>query len=104
MPNQPAPCGLRTRHDPHPFGELDSEWCDGKQPPDHYDARHRGRYQPETGWWGEVTTPSWWPVFFRCKHRKSGEPVIADEPHHPHSRPRLGWADRSDDAEGADAG
>lgn len=88
MPNKPAPCGLRTRHQPHPFGDEAEEWCDGKQPPEHYDARHRGFYRPELGWWPEILT-----IRVRCRHRKAGDPVLLEEPVL-RQRPRLGWRDR----------
>lgn len=89
MPNQPAPCGLRTRHCAHSFGCEDEDWCDGKQPPAHYDPRHRGRYCPELGWWPELLT-----IRPRPEHRGDGDPVLADEPHYPRTRPRLLWRDK----------
>lgn len=87
MCNNPAPCGLRTRHVAHPYGDADELWCDGLPPPEHYDPRHRGRYLAECGWW---------PTLLRVvKHRGDGDPDYADEPHRPRSRPRLLWPDRS---------
>jgi hypothetical protein len=89
MPDETAPCGLRTRHGEHPYGDRDELWCDGLPPPDHYDAKHRGRYRPEPDWWTSLASA------FRCKHRGSGDPTIADErPRAPRPRPRLLWLDR----------
>lgn len=94
MPTPPAPCGLRTRHLPHRYGDNDADWCDGLPPPAHYDPRHRGRYVAELGWWPFL-------LILR-KHRGCGDPDVADSSGYPRSRPRLFWRDWSTDDEGCD--
>lgn len=98
MPDQTTPCGSRTRHTGHPYGDCNEAWCDGEKPPNHYDARHRGRYRAEPDWW----PPMLLSAMLGCRHRKDGDPVIVDEPHYPRQRPRLAWRDRS--LTNADAG
>jgi hypothetical protein len=88
---KPAPCGLRTRHTAHTYGDHNEHCCNGEPAPTHHDARHRGRYKSESGWWTTILG-----VLPRL-HRRCGDPDLADEEHYPRSHPRLWWRDRKAD-------